>query len=168
MQIAGIYLEMNAVEISLAKWSSEIILLYCRLNVKLVLLVRDPRGTLQSRKHRDWCPGRSDCDHPATLCRDMVSDYEAAQLLAKRHPTRFRVVRYEDLSLEPFEGTKIILKFYGLPFDTSVEDFLDSHTKVDYGGVSSTFRDSKSAPFHWIRDLQFSEVSSFDFILLCL
>lgn len=28
------------------------------LNVKIVLLVRDPRGTIQSRKHRDWCPGK--------------------------------------------------------------------------------------------------------------
>lgn len=89
----------------------------------------------------------------------MVSDYEAARELISMYPTRLKVVRYEDLSLEPFEGTKDILKFYGLPFDRTVEIFLDSHTKIDYGGVSSTFRDSKSAPFHWIKDLQFSEVS---------
>lgn len=126
----------------------------------MVLLIRDPRGTLQSRKHRDWCPGHPDCDHAATLCRDMVSDYESARVLSKKYPKRFRVVRYEDLSLEPFEGTKDILQFYGLPFDRSVEDFLDSHTKMDYGGVSSTFRDSKSAPFHWIKDLLYEEVSA--------
>lgn len=129
------------------------------LNVRLVLLVRDPRGTLQSRKHRDWCPGRPDCDHPATLCRDMVSDYEAAKELLDAYPDRLKVVRYEDLSLEPFQGAQDILKFYGLPFDRTVEIFLETHTKMDYGGVSSTFRDSKSAPFHWLKDLQYSEVS---------
>lgn len=37
-------------------------------------------------------------------------------------------------------------------------DFIDSHTKTNAGGVSSTFRDSKSAPFHWRSDLEYSEV----------
>lgn len=70
-----------------------------------------------------------------------------------------RTLRYEDLSLNPYEMTKDILKFYGLPFDPNVEGFLDSHTKLDIGGVSSTFRDSKSAPFHWTKDLSYSEVN---------
>lgn len=56
----------------------------------MVLLIRDPRGTLQSRKHRDWCPGESDCDQPNTLCADMVSDYSAAIQLKKIYPDRFR------------------------------------------------------------------------------
>lgn len=88
----------------------------------------------------------------------MVSDYEAAQVLAEKYPKRFRVLRYEELSLNPIEGTKDILQFYGLPFDRTVEDFLETHTRMDYGGPSSTFRDSKAAPFHWIKDLQFGEV----------
>lgn len=70
-----------------------------------------------------------------------------------------RALRYEDLSLNPYEMTKDILKFYGLPFDPNVEGFLDSHTKLDIGGVSSTFRDSKSAPFHWTKDLSYAEVN---------
>lgn len=128
------------------------------LNVKIVLLVRDPRGTIQSRKHRDWCPGQPDCDNSTILCSDMVADFKAAKKFAKRYPTKFKAVRYEDLSLQPFKMTKEILNFYGLPFDPEVEEFLDSHTRTDIGGVSSTFRDSKTAPFHWMRDLSFAEV----------
>jgi hypothetical protein len=45
-----------------------------------------------------------------------------------------------------------------LAFDARVSKFLDTHTKANIGGVSSTFRDSKSAPFHWIKELQFDEV----------
>lgn len=56
--------------------------------------------------------------------------------------------------------TQDILQFYGLPLDPQVEEFLDSHTKSDIGGVSSTFRDSKSAPFHWIKDLTYYEVNA--------
>uniref|UniRef100_A0A2M4CPV5 Putative carbohydrate sulfotransferase 5 n=1 Tax=Anopheles darlingi TaxID=43151 RepID=A0A2M4CPV5_ANODA len=128
------------------------------LNVRVVLLIRDPRGSLQSRKHRVWCPGRPDCDDPSTVCSDMQLDYEAAVELSERFPKRFRVVRYEDLSLDPYRMTKEILHFYGLPYHPAVRTFLDTHTKQDVGGVSSTYRDSKSAPFHWTKDLTFEEV----------
>lgn len=62
------------------------------------------------------------------------------------------------MSLNPYEMTQSILQFYGLPFDSKVEEFLDTHTKVNMGGVSSTYRDSKSAPFHWKSDLKPDEV----------
>lgn len=131
-----------------------------KLNVRVVLMIRDPRATLQSRKHRDWCPGRPDCDQPKLLCKDMVADYYAAEILLKKYPQKFKAIRYEDLSLDAYKMTEEILDFYGLPFDPKVEEFLDSHTRMDIGGVSSTFRDSKSAPFHWIRDLSYEEVES--------
>lgn len=128
------------------------------LNVKIVLLVRDPRGIIQSRKHREWCPGQPDCDSSEILCNDMVLDFKAAEIFTKKYPKKFKAIRYEDLSMDPFTVTKDILNFYGLPFDPEVEEFLDSHTRADIGGVSSTFRDSKTAPFHWMRDLSFDEV----------
>ena len=88
----------------------------------------------------------------------MVADYHAALNLTKQYPQRFKVVRYEDLSLNPYDMTQTILEFYGLPFDIRVQEFLDSHTKHNIGGVSSTFRDSKSAPFHWTKDLVIDDV----------
>ncbi|CRK87194.1 CLUMA_CG000999, isoform A [Clunio marinus] len=69
-----------------------------------------------------------------------------------------RAVRYEDLSLSPYDITQEILQFYGLAFDDRVSEFLDTHTKTNVGGVSSTFRDSKSAPFHWTKELPYNEV----------
>lgn len=130
------------------------------LNVKMLLLVRDPRGTMQSRKHREWCPGQPDCDNSLLLCKDLEADYVAALNFTKYYPNKFKAVRYEDLSMDPFKITKEILNFFGLPFDPDVEEFLDSHTRTDIGGVSSTFRDSKNAPFHWMRDLSYDEVES--------
>lgn len=64
--------------------------LFHSLNVRVILLIRDPRGSLQSRKHRVWCPGRPDCDHPPTVCNDMQADYEAAVELTKQYPNKFR------------------------------------------------------------------------------
>ena len=60
------------------------------LNVKVLLLVRDPRGTLQSRKHREWCPKHPDCDDPKMLCQDLVDDYKAAVSMLRDFPARFR------------------------------------------------------------------------------
>lgn len=60
------------------------------LNVRILLLIRDPRGLLQSRKHRVWCPGSPDCDNPNIACKDMVSDYKAAVVLAKKFPMTFK------------------------------------------------------------------------------
>ncbi|XP_076275519.1 carbohydrate sulfotransferase 5-like [Rhynchophorus ferrugineus] len=132
------------------------------LGVKVILLVRDPRGTLQSRKHRDWCPGEPDCDQPNYLCSDMVSDYSAAIRLSKLYPTRFRAIRYEDLSLNPYKHVQALFDFMGLQVHPAVKEFLDSHTTINVGGVSSTYRDSKIAPFHWRNDLSYSEVRAIE------
>nr|CAD7571353.1 unnamed protein product [Timema californicum] len=129
-----------------------------RINVRILLLVRDPRGTLQSRKHRKWCPGKPDCIDPLRLCADLVADYSAAIQFTNKYPGRFRAMRYEDLSVEPFKGVQDLFEFFGLDFHPSVQLFLETHTKVNVGGASSTFRNSKSAPFHWRQDLTHMEV----------
>lgn len=88
----------------------------------------------------------------------MVSDYEASIRLQNSYPTRFRAIRYEDLSLNPYKIAKDLFDFFGLYFHPQVTNFLDSHTKLNVGGVSSTYRDSKNAPFHWRHELNYSEV----------
>ena len=50
------------------------------------------------------------------------------------------MIRYEDLALDVVVTAKSILSFLGLPWNDGVEEFLNSHTANDVGGVSSTFR----------------------------
>ncbi|KAL1131728.1 hypothetical protein AAG570_011341, partial [Ranatra chinensis] len=129
-----------------------------KLGIRVLLLVRDPRGTMQSRRHREWCPGQSDCWDPALLCADLIADYSTAIRLKKRFPNQFRVVRYEDVSLDPYKRVKEILNFFGFDLVPTVKRFLDTHTKTDAGGVSSTFRNSRVAPFRWRSELSHKEV----------
>lgn len=68
------------------------------------------------------------------------------------------MIRYEDLSLRPYKEVEDLFEFFGLNFREDVKKFLDLHTKSNVGGVSSTFRNSTSAPFHWRQDLNYSEV----------
>lgn len=70
----------------------------------------------------------------------------------------FRAVRYEDLSFDAYNMTKELFDFFHLSYHPRVQSFLDTHTKQTIGGVSSTFRDSKTAPIHWKTDLEWAEV----------
>ncbi|XP_040583049.1 carbohydrate sulfotransferase 4 [Lepeophtheirus salmonis] len=129
-------------------------------NIKILHIVRDPRGTLQSRKHRDWCPGEPDCYEPKNLCSDLTSDYHSAKELIRDYPNRFMVFRYEDFSNDPFNNSKKVLDFFSFVYHDKVRDFLKSHTAIKKGGVSSTFRNSKTAPYHWMKDLKIEEILS--------
>ena len=117
------------------------------LNVQVLLLIRDPRGTLQSRKHRTWCPGKPDCDQPDHLCKDLVSDYYAVKQLKKEFPNRIRVIRYEDFCKDIKNNAKELLQFFNFKMHPRVINFIESHTHENMGGVSSTFRGRSSLEF---------------------
>ena len=54
--------------------------------------------------------------------------------------------------------TKEILDFYGLSFDRNVKEYLEFHTIKSDKKIFSTFRDSKTIPFHWVKEMPFDEV----------
>ncbi|KAL4706820.1 hypothetical protein ACJJTC_010054 [Scirpophaga incertulas] len=128
------------------------------LNLKVVVLVRDPRGVLQSRQHRAFCQPSADCWSPEFVCADMISDYVAASRLMAKYPNRLTTLRYEELALNPNATTHKLFKFLRLSVTTSVEEFLQTHTQVDVAGVSSTFRISRDVPFKWTTSLYFNYV----------
>jgi hypothetical protein len=54
--------------------------------LRLIMLVRDPRATIQSRSRRVWCRRKTgnrnrDCWDPVRLCDGMTADYDAAEEL---------------------------------------------------------------------------------------
>lgn len=58
------------------------------LNVRMILIVRDPRATMSSRGGRIWCSSHS-CSEPGDLCKNMVEDYQVAEYLLREYPHRF-------------------------------------------------------------------------------
>ena len=101
-----------------------------KMNLKVILLVRDPRGVFNSRSSEfvsAWCRGE-ECASPTKTCRDLRDDLVAAKLLEKHHPGRVTVIRYEDLSLEPELLTRRLLKFLSLPWTEAISQFIRTHT----------------------------------------
>lgn len=124
-----------------------------KLNARIVYLVRDPRGVMNSRFDTvKWCHS-SDCNDPAYLCSDMDDDLTAALELRKDFPGLVYILRYEDMSLSPVNKTKELLEFLGLDFDPKMQEFLDSHTTKNYDKPWSTSRDSKTRVTYWASKL---------------
>ena len=71
-----------------------------------------------------------------------------------------RVARYEEIADDPSSQSKELLEFFGFQMHHNIESYLESHTKKDQKKRQpwSTIRDSKSAPYHWKKDLSFEEV----------
>lgn len=113
---------------------------------------------MRSRKDHVWCRKIKDCGDAATLCSDMVENYKSAVKFSRLYSKDFQVVRYEDMSLEPFKYARYLYQFFGLDFHHRVEEFLNTHTKTNKDGFFETFRDSKNVPFHWRQDLTYEEV----------
>lgn len=100
------------------------------MDLKVILLVRDPRGVYNSRgsgQVTTWCK-KDACADPATGCRDLTADVKAAEQLAARYPGSVTLVRYEDLSLLPEETARAILRFLDLPWHAVMDKYIDSHT----------------------------------------
>lgn len=54
--------------------------------LKIVVLVRDPRGVMNSRLSLGWCQKQNSCNNPNILCKDLTSDILAALRLKKKYP----------------------------------------------------------------------------------
>lgn len=106
------------------------------MNVRILLLVRDPRPTLNSRWRKGFCIAENApaCGSPSKLCDQLVRDFRAAEQLFIDYPKRFMTIRYEDLALDLYEVTEKILSFFGLKFNEEVKKFLETHT-IESKGV---------------------------------
>jgi len=103
------------------------------MNLKVIVLVRDPRGVYNSRSSgavKKWCK-RDMCANPEVGCSDLSDDIQAAFDLEARYPGKVWLVRYEDLSLSPEDTTMNMLNFLDLPFTEGIANFIDTHTSKE-------------------------------------
>ena len=67
------------------------------LSLKVIFLVRDPRGVMNSRDSMDWCSDSSACGSADVMCKDLFSDVRYANELNEKYPGRLLLVRYAQL-----------------------------------------------------------------------
>ncbi|XP_066939794.1 carbohydrate sulfotransferase 1-like [Macrobrachium rosenbergii] len=129
-----------------------------RPDIKIVHLVRDPRGIVNSvqRGGRLW----SDNNRNAQLqCKSVERDLELEHL----GPDRYLRVRYEDLVDKPVEESKRIFALLGMTFSKGVMEYLESHTGTGENqerrpGYFNTFRKSDFRHDLWKQKLDNREI----------
>ena len=123
------------------------------IDLKIIHLVRDPRGVQNSRNHVRWC--NRDCSNIKTHCYFLKNDLIYADSLKQTFPGRYFRVRYEDICDDPIKVTKSILKFLQIPYTNHTERFVISHTNGDRVTKkwSTIYRDATKTKSMWRREL---------------
>lgn len=70
--------------------------------LKIVVLVRDPRGVINSRQAMPWCD--QSCRDPLILCKNLQDDVLAAHELEKKYPGWFFTINIKIFGFLKFSG----------------------------------------------------------------
>lgn len=79
-------------------------------------------------------------------------------------PGHIHLIRYEDLSLDPYVQTDRLLKFLDLSPNKLIEKFIEDHTETSRHSLKyrrnpyTTFRDSKTTAFLWKKTMKEEDV----------
>ncbi|KAL4240877.1 hypothetical protein ACF0H5_001662 [Mactra antiquata] len=97
-------------------------------NMKVIHLVRDPRGILNSRINVDHMSNFS----VHILCDEMKEDLKYTKKLLKSYPGRIKILHYENLAEQPIKVAAKIANFSGISFTKSMQYFIRSRTSSEY------------------------------------
>ena len=145
------------------------------LDLKILFLVRDPRGTYNSRSSTaisNWC-NKDQCADPEVGCEQMMDNINAAFDLETRYPGTIKLVRYEDLSMYPQDVVADMMDFLDLPMIEELSKYIETHTgaeklktvrnkkthKVEHKkNPYGTSRNSTATAFAWRDKLTFDHI----------
>ena len=73
---------------------------------------------------------------------------------------QIHLLRYEDLSMSPFETVETLLSFLDLPPNLLIDKFITTHTQSNSSekNVYGTTRDSKNKAFQWKQEMKSSDI----------
>lgn len=131
--------------------------------LKVLYLVRDPRGIMNSRKDREWCDEEI-CQNVSILCSTMLQDINNFKELRNQYSSRLFIYRYEDLALNVFTNAKKLYELLGIPYSKEVINFLNTHTRLDFETVKksrnphSTYRNSDAVALHWVKKMPLKDI----------
>uniref|UniRef100_A0A8C5WFT7 Sulfotransferase n=1 Tax=Leptobrachium leishanense TaxID=445787 RepID=A0A8C5WFT7_9ANUR len=146
-----------------------------RLNMKVIQLVRDPRGILASRSetfrdtYRLWRiwratgrrPFNLDTTQLTTVCEDFLNSISTGFGRPSWLKGRYMLLRYEDLARNPMKKMEEIYNFVGVPLDSSVERWIQNNTRGDQSSAKhkyGTVRNSAATAESWRLTLSYDIV----------
>ncbi|XP_053321637.1 carbohydrate sulfotransferase 1-like [Spea bombifrons] len=138
-----------------------------RLNLKIIHLVRDPRGILASRistfvdLYRSWKiwnssgrrPYSLDLTQITTMCTDLASSVQTGFMRPSWLKGKYMLVRYEDIANDPVKKAKEMYDFVGLEWRKDVQRWIEQNTNGSVTPTAnfkfSTSRNSAETSENW-------------------
>ncbi|XP_077979623.1 carbohydrate sulfotransferase 1-like [Glandiceps talaboti] len=134
------------------------------MNLKIIHLVRDPRGIMNSRRklgqstNHDYERKHVPWDETEDLCRDLTRNLHIVESFPTWLQDKYTLIRYEDTAKHPEEMAQHIYDFLGIPMPDEVRLWLKQNTHGSRGGSFSTTRNSDITATKWRKELPFQEV----------
>lgn len=115
--------------------------------LRVVHLVRDPRGVVLSRQGNPSFRGRASHDNLVEeslfYCRDAVRDLALRQTLQKQYPGQFMEVIYDDFTKYPRNYSEAIYSFVGEKIPPATREYIIKNTegKFNSSAISEKWQD---------------------------
>ncbi|XP_050406177.1 carbohydrate sulfotransferase 1 [Patella vulgata] len=133
--------------------------------LKVVHLIRDPRGTLRSQQTVGEFKIKDAINATVKFCSRVIDDLKASTELYKVFPGRIKTVRYEDIAEAPIKATDEIYKFIGLNMTSSIRDYIWNITSAGHPDncvICTTRNSSIATAYKWRQKLKFDVVTMID------
>ncbi|XP_002737141.1 carbohydrate sulfotransferase 3-like [Saccoglossus kowalevskii] len=135
------------------------------MNLKVLHLIRDPRGVASSRKYMYKNAAnkpimKAVVDTTRNYCQSEVEMLELSSVMPDWLRGRYKLIRYEDNAIGPLKMAKNVYDFLNLKLPPKVTQWINENTKSDVTpmGVMSTRKNSSAAAQSWRFRLLYNDV----------
>ncbi|KAK6182856.1 hypothetical protein SNE40_010445 [Patella caerulea] len=133
--------------------------------LKVIHLIRDPRGTLRSQQRVGEFKVKDAINATIKFCSRVIGDLKASTEMNKIFPGRIKTVRYEDIAETPIKATDDIYKFIGLNMTSSIRNYIWNITSAGHPDncvICTTRNSSIATAYKWRQKLTFDMVTKID------
>ncbi|XP_021374890.1 uncharacterized protein LOC110464150 isoform X2 [Mizuhopecten yessoensis] len=135
--------------------------------LKVIHLLRDPRGMIESRKRGGFLGPRMDVDITTvarSVCERFERDIEIATKLKQKYPGRLKTYLYEQIAEHPKSASASLFNFLGLTASDSFDMWLHNHTAAGSNGkyYGTTRANSSLTASSWRLHMSYNDVLKVD------
>ncbi|WAQ99556.1 CHST1-like protein [Mya arenaria] len=132
-------------------------------NMKVIHLLRDPRGMFQSWANTGF---RADFSQIAKECHTLSTNIAISKSIIHQYPEKLKIIQYEELAEFPYATTKEIFDFVGLAFSEKIQKFLSNKTSSETHGSAydTNRRNSTETASKWRKNISFADAQTIDAI----
>jgi hypothetical protein len=106
-------------------------------NMKIIHLVRDPRGIMNSRLNIHMASEPNLKSLVSTHCTTVEEDLEFSETIMSIYSHRLKILHYEDLAVNTIKTARALFQFSGLKLFSPVIKFINKQTHSRHGDLSS-------------------------------